>query len=299
MIFNDKNTMKLFLSSFLSLSLLCAGGSYAQTYVLNGKSLPLGNGKYTSTAAKRGYVYSCVTQFTGGGASKVGSWIHGTTWDETQKIAVKGTVSWPSAVYSITISNGKRVLTGNNLPINHTTGTFPISKSDPAYLVDMNPNTIKAQQLTYSLPLTPTVNSKASCLPMGVIGVMVSGVPIFNALDALGRDAVANEVQDNCSGHPEGNGKYHYHSSSKCIKGALENNTLIGYALDGFGIYSMFDENGKELTNADLDECHGRVSPVMWDGKKVNMYHYVMTREYPYTVGCYRGTAVKAQTTTR
>jgi hypothetical protein len=25
------------------------------------------------------------------------------------------------------------------------------------------------------------------------------------------------------------------------------------------------------------------------------MYHYVLTREYPYTVGCFRGTPVRAQ----
>ena len=29
-------------------------------------------------------------------------------------------------------------------------------------------------------------------------------------------------------------------------------------ALDGFPIYGPNDENGVELTTADLDECHGR-----------------------------------------
>jgi hypothetical protein len=58
----------------------------------------------------------------------------------------------------------------------------------------------------------------------------------------------------------------------------------------------MYDETGKEVTNADLDECHGRVSPIPWDGKQVTMYHYVLTREYPYTVGCFRGTALRVHT---
>lgn len=39
-----------------------------------------------------------------------------------------------------------------------------------------------------------------------------------------------------------------------------------------------------------LDGCHGRTSPVAWDGETVDLYHYVATAEYPYTVGCYRGT---------
>ncbi len=134
---------------------------------------------------------------------------------------------------------------------------------------------------------------------MGMVGVISNGVPLFNALDDAGRDAVAHEVQDHCNGHPMKQGEYHYHGPSSCIKGATDNNTLIGYALDGFGIYSMFDADGKELTNRDLDECHGRVSRVMWDGKEVNMYHYVLTREYPYTVGCFKGTPVQARAAER
>jgi hypothetical protein len=124
---------------------------------------------------------------------------------------------------------------------------------------------------------------------MGIIGVMLNGVALFNALDGEGRDAVAHEVQDHCNGHPERSGQYHYHGNSNCVTGATGNNTLVGYALDGFGVYSMFDAAGKELTNADLDECHGRTSKVMWDGKEVVMYHYVVTREYPYSVGCFKG----------
>ena len=59
---------------------------------------------------------------------------------------------------------------------------------------------------------------------------------------------------------------------------------------DGFGIFVERSTSGALLTNADLDECHGRSSPVSWDGQSVTMYHYVATAEYPYTVGCYKGT---------
>ena len=67
----------------------------------------------------------------------------------------------------------------------------------------------------------------------------------------------------------------------------------IGYAMDGYGIYSSYDAGGRELTNADLDECHGRVSSVEWDGKRMDIYHYVLTREYPYTIGCFRGSPLR------
>ena len=43
------------------------------------------------------------------------------------------------------------------------------------------------------------------------------------------------------------------------------------------------------LSSADLDACHGRTSEVTWDGKKVTMYHYVATLDFPYTIGCLKG----------
>ncbi|MGJ8722676.1 MAG: hypothetical protein ACSHW9_12615, partial [Salinibacterium amurskyense] len=65
--------------------------------------------------------------------------------------------------------------------------------------------------------------------------------------------------------------------------------TLVGYALDGFGIYVERDSAGNLPTNADLDECHGRTSTVLFDGVEQEMYHYSATLEFPFTVGCYAG----------
>ena len=260
--------------------------------VLDPRALPLGDGK-VSTEPRRGYVYSCMTQFRGGGAQHAGGWIHGSTWDATSKIAVQGDVAWPSAVFSVSVAGEERRIAGNGLPLAHTTGIFPVRASDPAYVIDRNPNSIGAQQVVLSVPANPTVAATPACVPMGMIGVTTSGVALFNALDAAGRDAVAHEVQDRCNGHPERSGQYHYHGPTDCLPGANANNTLVGYALDGFGIYSSYDENGKEITNADLDACHGRVSRIDWDGRPVTMYHYVLTREYPYSIGCFRGTPLR------
>ena len=261
---------------------------------LDPRALPLGDGK-VSSGPRRGYLYSCATQFRGGGAQHAGDWIHGATWDSTGKIQVRGEVTWPNATFTITSGNGERRVVGNGLPLNNTTGIFPVQKSDPAFLIDRNPNRIEPQRVALSLPISPVPASTPACVPMGPIGVALNGVAIFNALDAGGRDAVAHEVQDRCNGHPERSGTYHYHGPSPCVPGATGRNSLVGYAFDGFGIYSMFDENGRELTNADLDECHGRVSRVEWNGREASMYHYVLTREYPYTVGCYRGTPARIE----
>ncbi len=274
---------------FSYMSIRPAFSETEKVYVLDGSRLPLGDGKLSS-GPMQGYVYACQTHFHGGGAQHVGNWIHADTWDSTQKIAVQGDVSRPEAVFRIDTANGTRQVIGNALPVGHTTGIFPVQNTDPAFTIDRNPNSIVPQNISYSLSLYPSLASASSCVPMGIIGVMLDGVPLFNALDAGGRDAVAHEVQDHCNGHPERSGEYHYHGPSPCVKAETDNNSLIGYALDGFGITSMFDENGREITNADLDECHGRVSPILWDGKKVTIYHYVMTREYPYTIGCFRGT---------
>lgn len=264
----------------------------AQINVLNPKALPLGDGK-VSSSPKVGYVYSCIQNFKQGGAQHIGNWIHGTTWDSTQKISVEGKVSWPSAQFLVLAEGSERVITGNGLPVNATTGIFPIQPFDPAYQIDRNPNSITAQNISLMLPLNPTIAQNPSCVPMGMIGVAVNGVAIYNALDASGRDAVAHEAQDSCDGHPESTGEYHYHGPSSCIPQETQNNKLIGYALDGFGIYSMYDASGKEITNADLDACHGTTSVIPWNGKMVKMYHYVLTREYPYTVGCFMGTPVR------
>jgi hypothetical protein len=58
---------------------------------------------------------------------------------------------------------------------------------------------------------------------------------------------------------------------------------IVGYINDGFPIYGYNGEEGKEMSNEDLDECHGHAHGSLG-------YHYHATIEYPYTVGCYKGT---------
>jgi hypothetical protein len=255
--------------------------------------LPIGDGK-VSTTPQVGYIYLCNTQPMGqGGAGTDGPWIHSDgTFDFTAKAVVDGEIEWPEHAFNITLDGSTRHITTNDLP-NHTTGTFPISSSDDAYQYDRNPNSIKTQTYAADLPAMPTIADKPTCLTGGTIGITLSGTVIFDGLDAGNRDAVAHETQDNCQGHPQQEGAYHYHSLSSCIPDTESGQSaLMGYALDGFGIYGPRAADGTILTDADLDECHGTTSEVDWDGQKVTLYHYVATYEYPYTLGCFRGTPV-------
>lgn len=267
--------------------------------------LPVGDGKIVTDAPRTGYVYVC-PRYAGSlggppiGAQERGPWFSddGNWYFPDKKVHVQGH-EHHHGDFSESREAGARVIKTNDLPRNHTTGHFPVATDDTAYQYDRNPNTITAQQLTYVLPQEPTYGTP-QCIGHEV-GVMLSGVVLFNALDANGRDAGAWEVQDDCSGHPEVTGSYHYHTPSPCL--AQANTTeVVGYALDGFPITGpRVGERGEGgvLTTRDLDECHGITSRVRVDGREVDTYHYVMTQDYPYSVSCFRGrpTTVQGEST--
>jgi YHYH protein len=250
------------------------------------QSLPLGDGHVTDHPAA-GNVYSCRTTFRTGGARHAGPWFHGDTWDPTEKPHVSGRVLWPDAWFTLMPRGGNLFFRGNSLPIKEPTGIFPIAPSDSAYRYDTNPNHIAAQHLAFEIPATPVVAARPGCLPMGMIGFTVSGVALYNALDDAGRDAAAHEIQDDCDGHPQANSQYHYHNASPCIPG-VDSDQVVGWALDGFPITGLRDATGAYLTDADLDACHGRREKVTVQGRTYS-YAYHLTREYPYTLGCFTG----------
>jgi hypothetical protein len=264
---------------------------------LNCTALPLGDNKYSTTSPAVGSVYVCSVP-NGVGPNSTPPWINTTanTWNALAKDVVPGSVSW-SGTFSAVQSGSSLAVSGNGLPLAPiTTGTFPIASSDAVYTYDGNPNSIAAQSISITLPYNPAPAASPGCVSGGRIGIAVDGVSIFDALDALGHDAVAHEGQDACHGHPDQSSTYHYHGwIFACVADAgstSTNSSLLGYALDGYGIYGPW-YNGQVLTSADLDECHGTTSSVLWHGALTSIYHYVATYDFPYTVGCYHGTAVQ------
>ena len=271
-------------------------GAHGTTRTVDPKAVPLGDGR-VGTAPQVGSVFSCRTTFGGiGGAHAIGAWIDetGKTWNRAAKPTVRGDVRWPQARYTVRVAGSKRTFTFNDLPIDHTTGSFPIAVDDPASAFDRNPNSIAAQSVSWSLPLSPNAAAKPSCTPMGPIGVLADGAFLYNALDGEGRDAAAHEILDRCGGHPDPSSSYHHHDIPSCLlaRGKKNAATLVGYATDGYGIYVVEDAAGNLPANGALDACHGTRSVVPWNGKPTRIYHYVATIEYPYSVGCFHGTPI-------
>lgn len=141
---------------------------------------------------------------------------------------------------SVTIVNGLRKMTTNALP-NHTTGEFPNQG---------NPNTIKPQNITYSIPLQPKFTGKA--IWAREPGVAVNGIKfepetaerfICETGEHYKIEAFQNLVDlglDFNNAHVQPTGAYHYHGAPTQLIEKLDNGEdliLIGYAHDGFAMY--------------------------------------------------------------
>jgi len=171
---------------------------------------------------------------------------------------------------------GDTLIVKSNGLADHKTGDFPNRD---------NPNRIQKQNYTFYIPLNPKKSDKITKTPMGPIGVAINGVPFYNPYTAEGEDAAKNEVFDECCGHPDQAGRYHYHIYPKCVKTPFsekpgEHSPLIGYMFDGYAIYGPNGDNGKPPT--DLDECNGHTD-------STRGYHYHVTDKFPYIIGGYRG----------
>jgi len=214
--------------------------------------------------------------------------------------------------FCVDTSATQRRMHGNGIP-NHKIGTFPIPKDDPAYpyyaaLPDpfgCVANGAEIPAFAYTLDITvprfPTYNEEPTCMKHITTGVAIVTGAVWHLEYATDANDHPNDPAtllpyDDCWGHPV-SGAMHYHGLSwKCFPNQGSNNLhspLFGHALDGFGIYGPRSEHGKLVTNKDLDECHGHIHEIMWEGKKVKMFHYHLNREFPYSIGCFRGTPVK------
>lgn len=240
-------------------------------------------------------LWLCGLPSDGAGNSNARDWTNADgTWDYTQKPQVQGNVTWDSEFNISLDGKGNRIITGNALP-SHPTGIFPIQPGSIAYRYDGNPNIISEHVVNYTLPAMPEVAARPSCVPFGPSGISLSGSAIYHGASTLGNDAAAHEMLDRFGGHTDGTERYHYHFPAQDLQDHIHphehgHSALMGYMLDGFGIYGPYGENGELLSSNDLDECHGHTHPVLWDGQMINLYHYHWTYDFPYNIGCFKGT---------
>ena len=147
----------------------------------------------------------------------------------------------------------------------------------------VNPNTIKELNLTFKLPLNPAVDATHSATPGGPTGISLNGVVFFNQYAAMNAP-LTNEVNgfDQFGGHPQMQGQYHYHVEPTDLTAKMGKDALMGFLLDGFPVYGPL-ENGKTITNADLDKYHGHTGTTA--DYPNGIYHYHITAEDPFISG--------------
>jgi hypothetical protein len=187
------------------------------------------------------------------------------------------------------------VLRSNGVP-NHPSPYFDTSDSryegysgdNPDFQV--NPNRILEQQFTFRIPLDPSEASVHAPTPLGPIGIAVNGVAIFNQY-AGPSQPLTFEIDsfDQFNGHPQQTGVYHYHVEPLYVTAAEGPDALVGFLLDGFPVYGP-EEDGRPVTNGDLDELHGHFGTTA--DYPEGIYHYHITAADPYINGAgFYGTA--------
>ena len=178
------------------------------------------------------------------------------------------------------------VLRATSVP-DHTSPYFGQGKTGyeaPQAGMQVNPNLIVAQTMVLRVPVSPA-SATSSDTPLGVMGVAVNGVALFNQY-AAGRAPLTGEILsfDRYNGHPQQNGQYHYHIEPVYLT-AQGSSRLVGVLLDGFPVYGTRDPGG--VVPSGLDACNGHIgaTPEFPSG----LYHYHIVAAPPYIAGCFRG----------
>ncbi len=164
-------------------------------------------------------------------------------------------------------------------------------------------NMIEAQSIIMKMPISPAVAATKTNTPFATIGVALNGVSFFNENAAPG-DEITDELFtfDQCSGHPQQQGIYHYHVDPVCLIRDLGGNVttgtktvsnitytwledsgnnaglLLGFLVDGFPVYgpvgsSETDCNNSAVTTA-IDAYNGHTHCTSdFDGDGIYHYH--------------------------
>ncbi len=165
---------------------------------------------------------------------ELASWLINTT-------GATGYAGLPANVQQVRYSAGSVYLNSSGIPA-YTIGPWP-----------GNPNIPSNQSYVLRIPRNPTVNNGTkTATPLGAIGAWITGVPVYNPLDAFSynnqniwhRNAIVVEGPsfDSCLGHPAPGGRYHHHQNPKCeySTDSTRHSPILGYAFDGFPIYGPY-----------------------------------------------------------
>jgi hypothetical protein len=158
-------------------------------------------------------------------------------------------------------------------------------------------------QWAVSLPREPSRALQPTPLPVGAaIAIAINGIPVWGAELSDGSNAVEGDARVPCYGHSSTSGMWHYHHPLFGCHATANEETLLGYALDGFPIYGPFD-GSKDDVDKILDECNGRLL-----SDKTYRYHVrtldqvdelaqprragAAATRWNYVLGCFSGTPI-------
>lgn len=147
-----------------------------------------------------------------------------------------------------------------------------------------NPNEISEQDISIQIPLSPTakdititedlvdgtVGTSDEEYPLGVAGIALDGVALFNPLAAPGDD-IADEAFtfDSYNSHPTDDGFYHYHTSSlgplEVMESIGSSAELYGIMCDGTVVLGCTELNGDTPDDSDFDAQNGHVHDITDD----------------------------------
>ena len=177
--------------------------------------------------------------------------------------------------------------------------------------IETSPGQPRDQGNTFIIPATPTMADTTTDIPLlGTAAVTLGGIQIFGPTEGTGGDVESLPgILSDCGSH-NGPSGFHIHliltsAETDCLFTPDEvaaEPQLVGYAFDGFPIYTGIDQYSSswELTDeslfatdtwaahtyvegsGDLDQCNGRTDD---DGN----YAYYTTATFPYVLGCYAG----------
>ena len=137
------------------------------------------------------------------------------------------------------------------------------------HCVECQPSFYHEHITTYYIPINPIYETSSSNVRRGIMGLAFNGVnfdPPAPTEAILKAHTLA--PLDDCGGHVNPHVGYHYHAVTGCTKEIAQEDghaPMIGYAIDGVGIYALNDKAGNKST--DLDACGGHED-------KIRGYHY-------------------------
>lgn len=167
---------------------------------------------------------------------------------------------------------------------------YPACTKDEMFLIPKTP-------IPLEIPIEIGMISPIS----GPIGIFLNGVKIFSPATAIAEDAVLQnwESLDDCLSLVSPHGEHHGYALVAEVEGEvytyaercglpedsspITHSPLFGMLFDGYGLYGQ--HNGYPFSLIPLDACNGHTHFI--DGEDV--YHYHITKTYPYTIDCYHG----------